>query len=108
MTYTLEEIKETLEKISPGPWRWIAEGFQGMGAIYVGYYSKRPMCSVSAGWIVRIEKDGYSEGIDARNGEFIAAAPQIISDLVNQLEECQYKLKWAYDRLKKQEEEFLK
>ncbi len=89
MTYTLEEIKEMLAKLSPWPWQqcdyhW---GIQDKNGDQIAVWAEGHYVETNPNY--RSTEDcAHLERID-RDWNFAINAPQIISDLVNQLEEKQ-------------------
>ena len=75
MTYSLAEIKKMLEEISPWPW-------QSDRANHI--CDKEGNCVY---WT-----DGIQEGASGSNSDFIASAPQIISELVAEVGRLQEKI----------------
>lgn len=85
MTYIIEEIKEMLEKISPWPWIQTDEN-EAVDSIPLEKTDGKDfrICIVGEDLVA----DEYESNL-----KFIAAAPQIISDLVNKFEEQQKEIK---------------
>lgn len=94
----IDKIEEELKQISPWPWRFKDDDFQGSGDIFPNFVSSRPICNITAGWVTRVDLgNGISNGVDAPNGPFIASAPERIAALVKRVRELErYKLVHEY------------
>lgn len=86
----IDKIEEELKQISPWPWRFKDDDFQGSGDIFPNFVSSRPICNITAGWVTRVDLgNGISNGVDAPNGPFIASAPERIAALVERVRELE-------------------
>lgn len=74
-------------------WSFRDNGFDGCGDITADIHT-RPLASTTAGWCYAKEINDTTQYLNARNGEFIAAAknydsPKIIRDLVERVKELE-------------------
>lgn len=78
---SIQEIRDSLTKISKWPWRFDMEGYNGK---LVSDNSGYPIC-----------QDFYENG--PQDGPFIASAPQLISELCDRLEVAKKALEFYAD-----------